>query len=172
MRRSYYEILGVASNATSVEIKKAHRLLSLRYHPDRNPGDGEAKSKFQEISDAYKVLSDSQKRARYDRGFAPIDTIGDLLLIDPAGRAVTEAMLPTARSQPRRGVDMIQVVTPTDNTITVGGAPVVIPQNLDPKQGLPLWAEVPSLGGPGHNGAPAGTLYIFINHSRTKRGSK
>jgi len=66
-KRDYYEILGVSRNATQEEIKKAYRQKALQYHPDRNPGDKEAEEKFKEAAEAYEVLSDPEKRARYDR---------------------------------------------------------------------------------------------------------
>lgn len=66
-QRDYYEILGVSKNASDDEIKKAYRKLALKYHPDRNPGDKEAEAKFKEASEANEVLSDKQKRARYDQ---------------------------------------------------------------------------------------------------------
>ncbi|MBQ1883486.1 MAG: molecular chaperone DnaJ [Bacteroidales bacterium] len=66
-KRDYYEVLGVGKNATKDELKKAYRQLALKYHPDRNPGDKEAEEKFKEAAEAYEVLSDDQKRARYDQ---------------------------------------------------------------------------------------------------------
>ena len=66
-KRDYYEVLGVEKNATAEEIKKAYRQCALKYHPDRNPGDKAAEEKFKEAAEAYEVLSDEQKRARYDR---------------------------------------------------------------------------------------------------------
>lgn len=65
--QSYYDILGVSKNASDDEIKKAYRKLALKYHPDRNPGDKEAEKKFKEVNEAHEVLSDKQKRARYDQ---------------------------------------------------------------------------------------------------------
>ena len=70
-KRDYYEVLGVNKNASADEIKKAYRQLALKYHPDRNPDDKDAEEKFKEAAEAYSVLSDADKRARYDRyGFA------------------------------------------------------------------------------------------------------
>jgi molecular chaperone DnaJ len=66
-KRDYYDILGVARNSSEQEIKSAYRKLALQYHPDRNPGNHEAEEMFKEAAEAYSVLSDSQKRANYDR---------------------------------------------------------------------------------------------------------
>jgi molecular chaperone DnaJ len=66
-KRDYYEVLGVARDVSADEIKKAYRQMALKYHPDRNPGDDEAPKRFKEAAEAYEVLSDSDKRQRYDR---------------------------------------------------------------------------------------------------------
>lgn len=74
-KRDYYEVLGVSRNASDQEIKSAYRKLALQYHPDRNPGNKEAEETFKEAAEAYSILSDSQKRANYDRfGHAGVGT--------------------------------------------------------------------------------------------------
>ena len=73
-KRDYYEVLGVKKDASADEIKKAYRKMAMKYHPDRNPGDKEAEEKFKEVGEAYEVLSDADKKARYDQyGFAGVD---------------------------------------------------------------------------------------------------
>ncbi|MGD8571715.1 MAG: DnaJ domain-containing protein, partial [Gammaproteobacteria bacterium] len=66
-KRDYYEVLGVAKNASDAELKKAFKRLAMKHHPDRNPDDTEAEHKFKEAKEAYDVLSDAQKRAAYDQ---------------------------------------------------------------------------------------------------------
>jgi molecular chaperone DnaJ len=111
----YYEVLGCARDASEQEIKSAYRRLALKYHPDRNPGDGRAEEKFKEAAEAYSVLGDADKRQRYDRfghaglggagGFDPQtfadfgDILGDLFGFgDVFGRR--------PRGGPRRGADL------------------------------------------------------------------
>lgn len=67
MKRDFYEILGVSKTSSADEIKKAYRKVAMQYHPDRNPGDKAAEDKFKEAAEAYEVLSDNDKKARYDR---------------------------------------------------------------------------------------------------------
>jgi molecular chaperone DnaJ len=126
VKRDFYEVLGVSRTATEQEIKSSYRKLALQYHPDRNPDNPEAEEKFKECSEAYAVLADAEKRARYDRfGHAGVagngpsaggfdatvfndfqDIFGDLFgfgdVFSQAGRR---------RSRAQRGSDMRQDIT-------------------------------------------------------------
>jgi len=66
-KRDYYEVLGVNKSAAADEIKKAYRKLAIQYHPDKNPGDAEAEDKFKEAAEAYEVLSNPEKKQKYDQ---------------------------------------------------------------------------------------------------------
>lgn len=117
-KRDYYEVLGVARDAEIGEIKKSYRRLAVQYHPDKNPGDTEAEERFKEAAEAYSVLSDADKRARYDRfghqglggqaGFDPMqftdfaDILGDLFGFGDLFGGGTRRRA----SRPARGADL------------------------------------------------------------------
>ena len=119
MKRDHYEVLEVERSANEQEIKKAYRKLARKYHPDANPGDEAAEEKFKEVTDAYEVLSDSEKRARYDRfghdgvnadfsgGFGDAGGFGDIfdMFFGGGGNA--------RRSGPQRGSDLRYVMNLT-----------------------------------------------------------
>ena len=103
-KRDYYEVLDVPRSASDQEIKSAYRKLALKYHPDKNPGSKEAEERFKEAAEAYSVLSDSEKRARYDQfgsaqGFDPFagfagaasinDIFGEIALVNPGPRSAS-----------------------------------------------------------------------------------
>lgn len=76
-KRDYYEVLGVSKSASQEEIKKAYRKLAIKFHPDKNPGDKDAEGKFKEAAEAYEILSNADKRSRYDRfGHAGVGSAG------------------------------------------------------------------------------------------------
>jgi len=120
-KRDYYEVLGVERGAAADEVKKAYRKLAVKYHPDRNPDDKEAEENFKEAAEAYSVLSDAEKRARYDRfghqgfggrpnaGFDP-ETFGDFadILGDFFGSGFSDMFGggPRGRSTGRPGADL------------------------------------------------------------------
>src|SRR6476661_4851781 len=77
MKKDFYEILGISKSATPAEIKKAYRKKAIEFHPDKNPGDKQAEENFKQAAEAYEVLSDANKRARYDQyGHAAFDGAG------------------------------------------------------------------------------------------------
>ncbi|MBI4470787.1 MAG: molecular chaperone DnaJ [Acidobacteria bacterium] len=118
-KRDYYEVLGVGRSANEQELKVAYRKLALQYHPDRNPGDREAEERFKELGEAYGILSDAEKRSRYDRfghaafapgtsgygGADPFTTFEDLLG-DFFGFGDVFGAPTRKRSRARRGADL------------------------------------------------------------------
>lgn len=92
MKRDYYELLGLAKGADPSAIKKAYRKLAKKYHPDTNPGDKEAEKKFKEITEAYNILSDPEKKKLYDQ-FVTLHLTRAVLPMEPAVTAPVVSMV-------------------------------------------------------------------------------
>lgn len=137
-KRDYYEVLGVDKSAAAEDIKRAYRRLAIKYHPDKNPGDKEAEAKFKECAEAYEVLSDPEKRGRYDQfGHAGLhgtgvhdfsrmnveDIFGALNLEDMFGDffgGFSRKSRRSARTGARRGYDLETVVDLTLGDVANG----------------------------------------------------
>ena len=134
-KQDFYELLGVAKDATPQEMKKAYRRLAMKYHPDRNPDDKAAEEKFKDISEAYEILTDDQKRAAYDQlGHAAFEqsaggggaggTGGALVIITTTPEADLDGTLTVAGGTGGTGGSSWQADgpggPPQDNTGTVG----------------------------------------------------
>jgi molecular chaperone DnaJ len=117
-KRDFYEVLGIAREASADDIKKAYRQMALKFHPDRNPGDEEAPKKFKEAAEAYEVLSDAEKRQRYDRyghaglngsAFHDFRSTDDIMsaFSDIFGGGLFGDLFGNRRRGPRAGADLL-----------------------------------------------------------------
>ena len=127
-KRDYYEVLGVEKGASAEEIKKSYRKKAMKYHPDRNPGDKEAEEKFKELGEAYEVLSDADKRARYDQfGFAA------LIPITVQVRAVQASMVLVG------SVALVASVIFSARSLAVAAAPVAAMHPVAVRMWVCVW---------------------------------
>ena len=163
-KRDYYEILGVSRDASQEEIKRAYRKLAMKYHPDRNPGDKSAEEKFKEISEAYEVLSDPEKRQKYDqfghdgikssfgpggfdfsRDFTHFEDLQDILGSMFGDGGIFEEFFGTGtrrtrRSSPQKGNDLHFEITIDLEEAAFGSQREII---------LPVGEQCPTCGGSG-----------------------
>ena len=188
-KRDYYEVLGVSKNASDDEIKKAYRKLALKYHPDKNPGNKEAEEKFKEISEAHAVLSDKQKRARYDQfghagvggngGPNPFSGQGNYhystqgFNFDFGGGGGFDDILSSifgfgGARRPARGADYRTTVVLTFEEAVFGTTKVVSADGKDIKVKIPAGIDdgmsirLTGKGGPAPKGGQKGDLYVSI----------
>ena len=180
--KDYYAVLGVSKDASARDITKAYRGLARKYHPDANPGDTAAEEKFKEISAAYDVLGDDEKRAEYDQvrtmgpgmgGFGPGGPGMGGFQFDMGGADISDILGQmfggAARNAgfgngPRRGQDMVTTVTlpfidaAFGSTVSVPGtdSKVRVPAGVDDGQRIRLKGK----GQPGRNGGTAGDLFV------------
>ena len=162
-KRDHYEVLGVGKNADSKEIKKAYRKLAIKYHPDKNPNNKEAEAKFKEAAEAYEVLSNSEKRQRYDQfghagmsgsggGFGGMNMddifsqFGDIF----GGNNPFESFFGGGRtsSRPRSGTDLKVKINVSYKDIVNGGEKKIKVKRMKRAEGLTL-ATCPMCGGSG-----------------------
>ncbi|HET7711911.1 MAG TPA: J domain-containing protein [Thermoanaerobaculia bacterium] len=187
--RDYYDILGVKKTASDEEIKKAYRALAKKHHPDKHKGNKEAENKFKEISEAYAVLGDKEKRAQYDRlgqeafgasGFGGFDfsqfmggargrraggqrTSADFtdIFSDLFGGGFQTGPSRGADLEAELTIDFRDAVLGTTMDLTIGGnrVRVKIPEGVSEGQRLRLRGK----GGAGESGGPAGDLNVLIH---------
>jgi hypothetical protein len=170
-RTTLYEVLGVLPSASPNQLRVAFRRLSLKFHPDRNPGDLAAAAQFQRVVDAYRVLSNKGLRAAYDRQISPPASVTDVFR--PAGEmgkfAQRQFPIPPLASGP--GSDAIFAIAVPAAVLETGGLVDLppmpglpdLPPALELAKGAgPNWYHIEGCGYRGQNGGPSGDAWIQV----------
>ena len=188
LESDYYKVLGVSSSASDKEITKAYRKLARKLHPDANPGDAKAEEQFKEVSAAYDVLGDGERRAQYDQvrhmgpmnfqagpgGFTMEGDLADIFSAFMGGGRFDRGDPFTGQTRPVRGhdlnahlsLDFDEAVQGVTTEVTLSGATgqagrslsVRIPPGVNEGQKIKLAGK----GEPGLNGGPPGDLYVTV----------
>ena len=165
--KTYYNVLGVAHNATPQDIKKAYRRLAAEFHPDRHPDDPGFEARFKEVSEAYEVLRDVRKRRRYDRQFEPIESVLGFFQLNTEAQSVLDLLREHAPVESQRGADVLMVVEVSSSILERGGmVSLTIPGKKEsfllrvpPGE---ILARLPHLGANGAKGGESGDLWIKL----------
>ncbi len=166
--KDYYGVLGVARDATIAEIKRAYRAIAMTCHPDHAGDSAEAVSRYREASEAYKTLTDSDARRKYDRGFDPVVSIRDLFGRHPVGRHVMDVMLPRAPAEPQPGVDLLLVREVPARVLEEGGIVAIAIGGREVALQVPQgardtpWCMLAGLGTTGKNEGKNGDLFVLL----------
>ena len=167
----YYKILGLDKTALAKDIKSAYRKLARKYHPDLNPNDKDAKKKFQQINEANEVLSDPEKRKKYDEPDVEYSDFFESVFGGKtrAGRS-RQVKFRGEDYQTELHISLVDAYTKHKKTLTVNGKNIriTIPAGIENGQII----KIPGHGGAGINGGPDGDLYISFsvaNHPTIKR---
>jgi DnaJ-class molecular chaperone len=193
--KDYYQVLGVSRGASDQEIKQAYRKLARKYHPDINPGDKEAEARFKEINEAYEVLSDKEKREKFDRfgsdwrryeqagpgadfgGSADFADIFETLFGSRGGRGAGGFNVRMDGQDVEQAVEITleEAFTGTQRTLQFSnpnGSPRTITVKIPAGADTGTRVRVPGEGAPGLNGGARGDLYLVVRllpHQRFER---
>lgn len=165
--RNLYDILGVAETASTEELRKAYRAIARASHPDKNPGNAEAAARFNEATEAYTVLSDPGKRARYDRSNSAPQTLHDLFM-RPAGLRLFSALLPSAPKASQQGGHAVVSGEIRDGKVVVEQREFFVPSTGP----TPRWLRIIGAGGEGRNAGEPGDLFVALNKKGMGNGNR
>lgn len=165
-----HELLGVSEDATEHEIRAAYRRIALLCHPDRAKGDPEAESLFHEATEAYRTLTNPDRRRRYEIEHGLVESVADLFERKRIGKHLMKSILPSAKNAPRAGRTWVRMVSgrsleegkPLLLPASPGGGRKTVRVGKAPAGPDIAWYELEGLGEPGRNGGEPGTLWLMI----------